>query len=140
MTLTEVYAALVRRGVRCFSGDYGLECGADAVVIKMCGSWGMFLDDRRIKTSADEMVAASHELAHIVTDATYGIDAPDDLKQLAERKAERWQIETVLPWQTLEEHLRNAREPWEIAEAEGVTEQFVREAMAYYIERKGMSA
>ena len=140
MTLAEIYAILIKKGVRCFSGDYGLEAGADAVVIKMDDSWGMFLDDRRIRTTAEETVAVSHELAHIVKDATYGIDAPVELRRLAEQKAERWQIETMLPWTVLARHLRRGLAMWEIAEAEGVTEAFVREAIAYYTERKGKTA
>lgn len=140
MTLAEVYAALLRRGVRCFSGDYALDAGADAVVIKLDGSWGLFLDDRRIRSAAAEKTAASHELAHIMEDATYGIEAPAALREMAEHKAERWQYEHVLPWPVLVQYLRSGMEPWEIAEAECVTERFVRDALAYYINKRGMSA
>ena len=140
MTIYQIYADLVRRGVRCFSGDYNLDTGADAVAVKLGDAWGVFLDDRRIRTSAAEMVAVSHEWAHIAEDATYSIDAPPALKQLAEVIADRCQIEAVLPWRILARYLRAGAEPWEIADAEGVTEAFVRKALAYWIERRGKTA
>lgn len=140
MTLIEVYADLIRRGVRCFSGDYKLDTSADAVAIHLGDSWGIFLDHRRIRTTAEEMVAVSHEWAHIVEDATYGVDAPPALVRRAEMLAERKQIETVLPWRVLAKDLRDGLESWEIAEAEGVTESFVREAVEYWTEKRGKTA
>lgn len=140
MTLAELYASLVRRGVRCFSGDYALDAGADAVVIKLGDAWGMFLDDRKIRTTAEEKVAVSHELAHIEEDATYGVDAPIDLKQKAEALAERRQIESVLPWRVLAKYLHRGLAPWEIAEAENVTEVFVLKALDYWFEKRGRTA
>ena len=140
MTLTEIYADLIRRGVRCFSGAYGFDCKADAVAIKLGDSWGVFLDDRRIHTTAEEMVAASHEWAHIVTDATYQIDAPPELKRMAEVIADRRQIEAVLPWSVIAPLLRQGMATYEIADREGVTEDFVRAALDYYTQKRGLIA
>lgn len=137
MTLTEIYADLIRRGVRCFSGDYDLDTGADACAIKLGEDWGVFLDDRRILTTAQEKVAISHEWAHIVEDATYGIDAPPELVKMAEVIADRRHIESVLPWRTLSRYIRKGLQPWEIAEAEGVTGEFLEKALIYYRERRG---
>lgn len=140
MTLAQIYAALVRRGVRCFSGDYDLNTGADAVVVKLGEAWGLFLDDRRIRTTAEEKVAVSHELAHIEEDATYGIDAPAALRQKAEALADRRQIESVLPWRVLSRYLRKGLAPWDVADAEGLTEAFVRKAVDYWTEQRGKTA
>lgn len=140
MTLAEIYAALVLRGVRCYSGDYDLDAGADAVVIKLGEAWGLFLDDRRIRSTAEEKVAVSHELAHIEENATYGIEAPAELRQKAEALADRRQIESVLPWRVLSRHLRRGLRIWEIAEAEAVTEDFVKKAVDYWMEQRGESA
>lgn len=140
MTLAEVYADLLRRGVRLFSGSYAFDCGADAVAVKLGDAWGVFLDDRRILTTAEEKVAVTHEWAHIVTNATYGLDAPPALKQMAEMIADRRQIEAVLPWRTLSRDLRRGMQAWEIAEDEGVTEELVRQALTYYTEKRGKTA
>ena len=140
MTLTEIYADLIKRGVRCFSGAYGFDCKADAVAIKLGDSWGVFLDERRIHTTAEEKVAVTHEWAHIVTNATYGLDAPPALRQMAEMIADRRQIEAVLPWRTLSRDLRRGMQPWEIAEDEGVTEELVRQALDYYTQKRGKTA
>lgn len=140
MTLTEIYADLIKRGVRCFSGAYGFDCKADAVAIKLGDSWGVFLDERRTHTTAEEKVAVTHEWAHIVTNATYGLDAPPALRQMAEMIADRRQIEAVLPWRTLSRDLRRGMQPWEIAEDEGVTEELVRQALDYYTQKRGKTA
>jgi len=140
LTLAEVYADLIRHGVRCFSGDYALDTGSDAVAVHLGDSWGVFLDDHRIRTTAEEKVAVSHEWAHIVEDATYGIDAPRSLVQLAEASACRRQYEAVLPWRTLSRYLRSGFAPWDIADAESLTEAFVRDAIEYWTQRRGMTA
>lgn len=138
MTLTEIYADLIRRGVRCFSGTYDMDAPTDAVAIRLAGgAWGIFLDERRIRTTAQEKVATSHEWAHIVTDATYSIEAPRELKRLAETIATRKQIEAVLPWDVLRQYLRQNIPQYEIADREGVTEDFVRLALDYYINKRG---
>lgn len=139
MTLTEIYADLCRRGVWCFSGTYNMDAPTDAVAIRLgSGAWGLFLDERRIRTTAEEKVAVSHELAHIVMDATYQLDAPKELKALAETVATRKQIETVLPWRVLQSYVRQGMEAYEIADREGVTEDFVRLALDHYIIKRGM--
>lgn len=140
MTLVEIYADLLKRGVRCFSGDYRLETGADAVAVHLGDSWGVFLDERRIRTSAEEKVAVSHEWAHIVEDATYGVDAPAELVKKAEVLADRKQIEAVLPWRKVARYLRSGMQPWEIAEAECLTEAFVQYGLKYWTETRGRTA
>ena len=138
MTLTELYYGLIKRGVWCYSGTYNMECGTDAVTIRLRdGTWGIFLDEGRIHTTAEEKVAVSHELAHIVTDATYCMDAPQDLKRIAETIATRKQIETVLPWNVISPLLRQGMATYEIAEQENVTEQFVNLALDYYLSKRG---
>ena len=137
MTIYQIYADLIRRGVRCYSGDYALDTGSDAFAVKVGERFGVFLDERRIKTTAEEKVAISHEWAHITENATYGIDAPPELVRKAECLADRKQIEAVLPWRAVAWYLRRGMQPWEIAEAECVTEAFVRAAIEYYTERKG---
>lgn len=140
MTLIEIYADLIRRGVRCFSGDYGLDAGADAVTVKLGDNFGVFLDDRRIRTTAQEKVAASHEWAHIVEDATYGVDAPKELVKIAERRADFRQISEILPWCVIAPYLRQGLSVYEISERENVTEDFVRRAIRYWTEKRGKTA
>lgn len=138
MTLTELYYGLIKRGVWCHSGTYNMDSGTDAVTIRLRdGTWGIFLDEGRIHTTAEEKVAVSHELAHIVTDATYCMDAPQELKRFAETIATRKQIETVLPWNVIADYIRQGMKPYEIAEREGVTEQFVNLALEYYLTKRG---
>ena len=140
MTLVEIYADLRRRGCLFFSGDYDLDAGADAVTIKMQDGFGVFLDDRRITTTAKEKVAASHEWAHIVEDATYGIEAPPELVRMAEYIATRRQYEAVLPWGVISRYLRRGCSSWDIAETEGLTQAFVEKAIEYWTTKRGKKA
>lgn len=141
MNLPEIYAELLRRGVRCYSGDYNFDCGADALTIKTAGgAWGVFLDEKRIRTTAEETVAVGHEYAHVVEDATYTLDAPAALRALAETRANRFAYNHLAPFNDVVRLLRAGRSFSEIAAALNVTEAFLREAWEYYTGPGGMSA
>ena len=85
--LTEIYNELIAMGALIFHGSYDLSGSCDSTTIKVGGRFGVFMDDVKIRTRAQELDAASHEWAHIVSDATYGVDAPAAVRMKAETRS-----------------------------------------------------
>jgi len=137
--LTEIYNELLEMGVTVQSGSYHLDGGQDAFAIKVGQHFGIFLDIDRIRTLADEKEATSHEWAHVKADATYGVDAPPDVKARAENRAARTQIEKILPFEEMREAMRKGyTSAYDLAEYFAVTEATVNRAYAYYTGPKGL--
>lgn len=131
--LTEIYEDLAAMGVKIFHGKYGLGSSCDSMTIKHKGRFGVFMDTGRIRNNAQELDAASHEWAHIVSDATYGVSAPPELIRKAETRADRTQIERVLPFEEmLREMKRGYTTVYALAERFGVPVELVQKAYDYY--------
>lgn len=131
--LTEIYNELIAMGALVFHGRYGLSGNCDSVTIKVGGRFGVFMDDAKIRTRAQELDAASHEWAHIVSDATYGVDAPAGTVMKAETRATRTQIERVLPYIEMLKAMRAGdTTAFALAERFGITEDLVHKAYDYY--------
>ena len=84
-------------------------------------------------TLADEKVKLAHELGHCETGSFYNRWATCDIRRKHERRANRWAYEKLVPEDELWDAIRQGyREPWELADYFGVTEAFLRHAIAYY--------
>lgn len=131
--LTEIYNELMAMGVLIIHGRFGLSGNTDSTTIKAGGRFGVFLDTVRIRTGAQELDAASHEWAHIVSDATYGVNAPPDVVAKAETRATRTQIERVLPYREMLQAMKAGdTTAFALAEHFGITEDLVHKAYDYY--------
>lgn len=81
-----------------------------------------------------ERVHLSHELGHCVTGSFYNIYAAIDHRQRHENRADKWAIRELIPVEDLDEAVANGcTELWELAEWFGVTEQFIKKAVCYYV-------
>lgn len=131
--LTEIYNELIAMGALIFHGSYGLSGSCDSITIKVGGRFGVFMDDMKIRTRAQELDAASHEWAHIVSDATYGVDAPAAVRMKAETRATRTQIERVIPYVEMLKAMRTGdATAFALAERFGIPEELVHKAYDYY--------
>ena len=87
-------------------------------------------------TLADEKVKLAHELGHCETGSFYNRYAARDIRQKYENRANKWAYKKLVPQDELAEAcLQGYREPWELAEYFGVTEDFLRGALKYYQEK-----
>ena len=94
------------------------------------------LDERAMETSAEETVHLAHEVGHCLTGSFYNRYAPCDLRQKHENRADRWAIRRLIdPARLYDALAAGITEPWELAEWFGVTEPFLRKALAYYLGR-----
>ena len=84
--------------------------------------------------SVEERVHLSHELGHCLTGSFYNINTAVDSRQRHENKADKWAVQKLIPVDDLDYAVGNGcTELWELAELFGVTEQFMRKAVCYYV-------
>lgn len=81
-----------------------------------------------------ERVHLGHELGHCITGSFYSIHTTVDSRQRHENKADKWAVKHLIPVEDLGAAVANGyTEIWELAELFGVTEQFMRKAVCYYV-------
>lgn len=97
-------------------------------------TWGIFLDKGRLKTKAEEKATVLHECGHYATGTTHKVNSPFDLVEKHEYKADKWAVERALSEDELDDAIAEGHaEIWDLAEYFGVTEEFMRKALCYYV-------
>ncbi len=107
------------------------------------GSMSIMLEDGGCFIGMDESVRDGdvqervhlvHELGHCVTGSFYNIHASIDCRQRHENRADKWAITTLIDLEELDDAVaEGCTEVWELAERFGVTEEFIRKALCYYV-------
>ena len=81
-----------------------------------------------------ERVHLIHELGHCVTGSFYNRYAAVDSRQRHESRADKWAVKKLIPVEALDDAIaEGCTEVWELAERFGVTEEFIRKAVCYYV-------
>lgn len=91
--------------------------------------------DRRVRDGGTlERVHLGHELGHCVTGSFYNIYAAVDHRRRHENRADKWAIRQLLPVEDLDDAIaEGCTELWQLAERFGLTEDFVKKAVCYYV-------
>ena len=98
------------------------------------GTCFIAIDPRKICSEADERTKLSHELGHCVKGAFYNKYSNFDCRQKHENRADKWAIKYLMPVTDLDDAVADGcTEIWELAERFGVTEEFARKAVCYYV-------
>lgn len=107
------------------------------------GSMSIMLDDGSCYIGMDpiiqdgdiqERVHLGHELGHCVTGSFYNIYAAIDHRQRHENRADKWAIRYLIPVEDLDEAVAEGyTELWELADHFGVTEDFIKKTVCYYV-------
>ncbi len=107
------------------------------------GSMSVMLDSGRCFIGMDasvrdggvqERVHLSHEMGHCVTGSFYNIYAAVDHRQRHENRANKWAVQQLISVDDLDDAVaEGCTEVWELAERFGVTEEFVRKAVCFYV-------
>lgn len=99
-----------------------------------CGACLIGMDPSIQDGGAEERVHLGHELGHCITGSFYNIYAALDCRQRHENRADKWAVQQLIPVEDLDEALADGcSELWELAERFGVTEDFVKKAVCYYV-------
>lgn len=84
--------------------------------------------------AAQERTHLSHEIGHCETGSFYNRYAAVDSRQRHENRADKWAVRHLISVDDLDEAVaEGCTEIWELAERFGVTEQFMRKAVCYYV-------
>lgn len=84
--------------------------------------------------SAQERVHMAHELGHCITGSFYNRYSDFDCRQKHENRADKWAAKKLIPVDELDAAIaEGCTEIWELAERFGVTEEFARKAVCYYV-------
>ena len=84
--------------------------------------------------SVQERIHLAHEIGHCVTGSFYNRYAAVDCRQRHENTADKWAIQRLITLESLDKAIADGyTEIWELAEHFGVTEQFMRKAVCYYV-------
>ena len=111
--------------------------------MKENGSMSVMLEDGSCFIGIDQTVRDSgiqerthlgHELGHCITGSFYNRYATIDHRQRHENRADKWAIRHLIPVEDLDEAVADGcSDLWELAERFGVTEQFMKKAVCYYV-------
>lgn len=84
--------------------------------------------------AAEERVHLGHELGHCITGSFYNRYSSFDCRQRHENRADKWAVQTLIPVSELDTAIADGCcEIWDLAERFGVTEDFMRKAVCYYV-------
>lgn len=92
------------------------------------------IDESVMDGDALERVHMGHELGHCLTGSFYNRHTKFDVRQRHEIRADKWAIKQLVTVEALDEAVADGCcEIWELAERFGVTEQFMKKAVCYYV-------
>lgn len=91
-------------------------------------------------SSSGEKTCLAHELGHCEYGGFYNYHSPFELQSRCEAKANRWAYLSVLPLDEIKDALHSGIENiWELADHFGVTPDFMKSCIKFYVEQLGKS-
>lgn len=97
------------------------------------GSCVIAIDPTKLSGALDEKMKLGHEIGHCATHSFYTPDTPVHERIKQERRADRWQIERMIPKAAYLLAVQSGcSEPFALAERFGVSETLMRKAMWLY--------
>lgn len=98
---------------------------------KMCY---IAIDPSQLKDTSDETTKLAHELGHCCTGSFYNHYAACDIRQKHEIRADKWAIQCMISEEELDNAVADGYiEIWSLAEHFGVTEDFMKKAVCWYV-------
>ncbi len=92
------------------------------------------MDGSLLDGGVEERVHLGHELGHCATGSFYSIHTALDCRQRHENRADKWAVTHLIPVEELDDAVaQGCTELWELAERFGVTEEFMRRAVCWYV-------
>ena len=132
MELRNLYAFAKEQNIEVF--PYPLPQTGSLSFMEDTGECYIGMDDSVRDGDVQERVHLGHELGHCVTGSFYNIHAAVDCRRRHENKADKWAVQTLIPVEELDTAIaEGCTEVWELAERFGVTEEFIRKTVCYYV-------
>lgn len=103
-------------------------------IMDLDGECFIAIDPHRLSGETDERNKLAHELGHCVTGSFYNQYSDYDCRQFHENRADKWAIQKLIPVEELDDAVADGyTEIWDLAERFGVTEDFIRKTVCYYV-------
>lgn len=132
MEIPRLYALAQQQNIEVLS--FSLPESGSMSILMENGSCVIGMDDSIRDGSSQERVHLAHEIGHCVTGSFYNIHAAVDCRQRHENRANKWAISQLIPLEELDDAIAmGCTEVWELAEHFGVTENFIRKAVCWYV-------
>lgn len=130
LPLETAFNAIEKEGVYLFSHEIQ---GSPAFSQSMKGNYAIFLDLKQLTNTMLLLDAVYHEYGHCKTGCTHQLNTPYQLIGQHETRANRAAVHEFLPFDMLMKAIdKGNKEPWELADALGMPEKFVRMAVETY--------
>lgn len=114
--------------------QYPMSINGSMSIMLEDGSCYIGIDESVQDGGVQERVHLSHEIGHCATGSFYNIHAAIDHRQRHENRADKWAIQQLITVDDLDEAIAQGyTEIWELAEHFGVTEEFIKKAVCYYV-------
>lgn len=114
--------------------QYPLKGNGSMSIMANNGSCYIGMDKSIQDGNVQERVHLGHELGHCLTGSFYSIHTAVDSRQRHENRADKWAVKKLIPVDELDKAVADGHtEIWELAEHFGVTEDFIRKAVCYYV-------
>ena len=119
---------------------YSMESGLESLVVETApGRTAIAIDPLKLTGLGDEKYKLAHELGHSLTGSLYRRSTPLDERGRNEQRADRWAIEHLLPFESLEAAVSTGRTRMEeLADYFQLPQNFIEMAVAYYTGPKGL--
>ena len=103
-------------------------------IMDLDGECFIAIDPQRISGETDERNKLAHELGHCITGSFYNQYSDYDCRQFHENRADKWAIQNLIPVEELDDAVASGcTEIWDLADRFGVTEDFIRKTVCYYV-------
>ena len=136
VALSDLYSAASEDGIEVYG--FALPITKAVSVMDAHGGCAIGIDNSRRYSEAEERTMLMHELGHCKTGAFYNSHSPFSLVEKCERTAENWAIRNYIPYDSLIiAYASGLTQVFELADHFGVSEQFMKKAIEYYLEEKG---
>lgn len=97
------------------------------------------LDKRKCPTSQQERTVLAHEAGHYISGAFYHAYSPYQIREQAEHRAFSASVERYLPSESISDAIRKGyTEPWQLAEFFNLDEDYIKKALHYWVECRGV--
>ena len=132
MQLQDLYDLATEQNIEVI--QYPMRENGSMSIMSPSGLCYIGMDESIQDGGVQERVHLSHELGHCITGSFYNIHAAIDNRQRHENRADKWAIKRLISQDDLDNAVANGlTEIWELAEFFGVTEEFMKKAVCYYI-------
>ena len=132
MEIRSLYDFAKQQNIEVF--DFSLPQTGSMSVMEEDGSCAIAIDASVKDHGVQERVHLGREIGHCVTGSFYNRYAAVDCRQRHENRANKWAVQALIPVDDLDQAIADGcTEVWELADRFGLTEDFVRKAVCFYV-------